>query len=521
MSEGTNGIETLHPLEIRALRVFDRNPGMELNESQIKSEGGFEEGQERRAIELLKTRGMLVQTREIKDPVLQLTDFGRSQLEEGPLEARILELIPETGITQSEIREKPGLDPESVGPSVGTLKKLGLIDFHEGGLMTPVGNKGIGIGILRKTMELASEWTPIVILGGEVGEAGLKFVEEKSRKRGKGNALFSIKEKVERHYAATDSGRTAMAALKSSILTGDEITELTPDMLRTGSWKGRQFRKFNLGLSPPRVNVGRRHPYRVFLDGLKRKLTSLGFKEMRGSLTQPEFWNCDALYMPQFHSAREIHDIYMVKEPGYCDSAAEPFRSRVAAAHSCGGQTGSRGWGYEFDEKRSRRNLFRSHGTVLSARTLASGPDVPGKYFAVARCFRPDKVDATHAPDFFQIEGIVLGRDINFRTLLGLLKLFAVEIAKAPEIRFTPAYFPFTEPSVEVHMKHPVLGWTELGGAGIFRPEVTLPLGVSVPVIAWGLGIDRMAMMALGMNDIRDLFTRDLNRLRQSRMPVL
>ena len=129
-------------------------------------------------------------------------------------------------------------------------------------------------------------------------------------------------------------------------------------------------------------------------------------------------------------------------------------------------------------------------------------------------------MDATHACDFFQIEGIVVGKEINFRVLLGLLKLFALEVAKSEEVKFVPAYFPFTEPSVEVHIKHPKLGWFELGGAGIFRPEVTNPLGVDVPVIAWGLGLDRMAMVALNIHDIRDLFSTDLDFVREKRVEM-
>jgi phenylalanyl-tRNA synthetase alpha chain len=136
----------------------------------------------------------------------------------------------------------------------------------------------------------------------------------------------------------------------------------------------------------------------------------------------------------------------------------------------------------------------------------------------MARCFRYDQVDATHACDFFQVEGIVLGEEINFRTLLGLLQLFAMEVARAREVKFLPAYFPFTEPSVELHVRHPKLGWMELGGAGLFRPEVTRPLGVEVPVIAWGLGLDRMAMVALEISDIRDLFSTDLDLIRTKRI---
>jgi phenylalanyl-tRNA synthetase alpha chain len=157
--------------------------------------------------------------------------------------------------------------------------------------------------------------------------------------------------------------------------------------------------------------------------------------------------------------------------------------------------------------------VLRSQGTVLSAKTLGHAK-VPGKYFGSLRCFRYDTVDATHAAEVYQTEGIVLGEDVNLRTLLGLLKVFAEEVAGAKEMKFMPDYFPFTEPSVEVHIKHPEIGWMELGGSGIFRPEVTAPMGVEVPVLAWGLGIDRMAMTSMGINDLRDLFTPDIDRVR-------
>ena len=191
----------------------------------------------------------------------------------------------------------------------------------------------------------------------------------------------------------------------------------------------------------------------------------------------------------------------------------QKFLDPVADAHEHGGRTGSRGWGYRFDRDFTRRLILRSQGTVLSAKALA-GAAVPGKYFGVVRCFRYDDVDATHLADFYQTEGIVLGEQANLRTLLGLLELFAKEVAKATEVRFEPGYFPFTEPSVEAWVKHPQLGWFELGGAGIFRPEVTDPMGVDVPVLAWGLGIDRMALLSLGLDTVRELFAEDIERVR-------
>jgi phenylalanyl-tRNA synthetase alpha chain len=120
-------------------------------------------------------------------------------------------------------------------------------------------------------------------------------------------------------------------------------------------------------------------------------------------------------------------------------------------------------------------------------------------------------------PEFNQLEGIVISKDLNLMHLLGLLKTFAEKIAKAKQIRFMPSYFPFTEPSVELQAMFDGK-WLELGGAGIFRPEVTMPLGLDpkVKVIAWGIGVDRLFMIKENIKDIRDIFSQDINFLRRS-----
>ena len=298
--------------------------------------------------------------------------------------------------------------------------------------------------------------------------------------------------------------------------TGDEIGALTPEMLESGEWKNKRFRSYNIQVPPSRLQVGRRNPYAKYLEEVKDKLVSLGFEEFDGPLVETEFWNGDALFMPQFHSARNIHDVYYIKNPSHAKEIEQPWLDQIAAAHENGWTTGSSGWGYKFDRNFTRRLVLRSQGTVLSAKQLPKAK-VPGKYFAAVRCFRYDQIDATHGSDFYQTEGIVLGEEVNLRTLFGLLKMFAVEFAGAEDFRFVPGYFPFTEPSIEVHIKHPALGWFELGGSGIFRPEVTKPLGVDVPVLAWGLGIDRMALVQLGVDDMRELFSGDLEKVRARR----
>jgi phenylalanyl-tRNA synthetase alpha chain len=241
---------------------------------------------------------------------------------------------------------------------------------------------------------------------------------------------------------------------------------------------------------------------------------------MTGPIVETMFFNCDALYMPQDHPAREVHDIYLVKSPEYGDPAPfAKYLDNVKKTHENGWKTGSTGWRTPYSKAEASRLVLRSHGTAESARTLVSRDlQIPGKYFSIARCFRPDKVDRTHLTEFNQVEGIVVGEDLTLRDLLGVLERFAVDIAGADKVKFNPDYFPFTEPSVELQAYKEGVGWFEFGGSGIFRPELTIPLGIKVPVIAWGLGVERLFMMKAGIDDMRTLFSQDLNWLRKQEL---
>ena len=198
-----------------------------------------------------------------------------------------------------------------------------------------------------------------------------------------------------------------------------------------------------------------------------------------------------------------------------------PDKKKVKAvkeAHEFGGVSASTGWQYSWSEEIAAQLMPSAHATAHSARQLVQGIEIPGKYFAIARCYRPDVLDATHLVEFNQMDGFVVGEDLNFRHLLGMLKHFAKEVAGAEKVRFYPDYYPFTEPSVQLSAKHPDLGWIEFAGAGLFRPEMMENLGVKETAIAWGMGIDRLAMFKLGIKDIRHLFSEDLGYLRNAQL---
>jgi len=298
-----------------------------------------------------------------------------------------------------------------------------------------------------------------------------------------------------------------------------EIAQLTPEIITSRAWERLPFRAYDANAPAPALHPGKKQLYRAFLDDVKRELTALGFIEMEGPLVELSFFNADALFMPQDHPARGIHDVYFVKEPKYGTTKRyDNFVKDVKKAH-VEGVAGSKGWGGSFSEKESGRLVLRSHGTALSARTLIAKPKIPGAYFAVARVFRPEKLDATHLMEFNQLEGIILDENANFRKLLGLLKEFAMKIAGTDKVRFMPAYFPFTEPSVQAMVWHEGLKkWVELMPAGMLRPELTAPLGIKVPVMAWGFGVDRLFMIKENITDIRDLFAHDLKVLRDAKV---
>ncbi|MFQ3546782.1 MAG: phenylalanine--tRNA ligase subunit alpha [Termitinemataceae bacterium] len=520
-------VKNLHPLEVRIIRHY--KPGDELTVERVERDLNFKSGNGNQALSWLVSKGLIREVRREIHIFYELTELGHQWKNQGTPEERMLKLVcQQEGLRLPDIAQALGLENKDVGSAFGSLSKLGLLAMDDAKRVVVAaaaalndqgqplsGEAAEKFALLRRLLETAAA------AGGFLAESALNPAEKAvmagvAKKRGSSDAAFRIIERETVVYVFTEVHGELAAALAAAGITGNEIGTLTAEMLATGSWKGGAFRSYNVKVPPSRLLVGRSNPYAKFLEDVKDKLVSLGFEEFDGSLVETEFWNSDALFMPQFHSARDIHDVYYVAEPTKAQFIEEPWLSRVAAAHENGGDTGSRGWNYAFDREFTKRLILRSQGTVLSARQLPTAK-VPGKYFGIARCFRYDRVDATHLSDFYQTEGIVLGEEVNLRTLLGFLEMFAVEVAGAKEVKYVPGYFPFTEPSIEVHIKHPVLGWFELGGSGIFRPEVTRALGVDVPVAAWGIGIDRMALMALGLNDLRELFSYDIESVRLRR----
>ncbi|MFN7106501.1 MAG: phenylalanine--tRNA ligase subunit alpha, partial [Pyrobaculum sp.] len=285
-------------------------------------------------------------------------------------------------------------------------------------------------------------------------------------------------------------------------------TALTSEDITTGRWRGYYLKPFDLSIEVPEYPAPVPHFFNEFLDYVREVMVGLGFEEVRGPILEVEFWNFDALFQAQDHPAREIHDTFYVEWRDAVERPPERLLKAVGEIHEAR-------WRYRWSVEKSLNSILRTQTTATTIRALAERGEGQYKVFTVGRVFRPEKLDPKHSMEFHQLDGVVVGKGLTFRHLLGQLE----EIAKAlgmKDVKFKPAYFPFTSPSVEVYAQHPALGWVEFGGAGIFRPEVTEPLGVKESrVLAWGWGLDRIAMILLEIDDIRDLFTKDIYKLRE------
>lgn len=463
--------------------------------------------------ESLKAKN-LINIQSIEYELLELTEEGKKYAIQGLPERRILSLFQEE-IKLEQLRENEELSKKELKIGIGWLKKREIIDIKEGYVKKSKSKEQIGQFPEETVITHLHEEG--VISSAELEISNKESVLSRLTKRN----IIKIRENKVKKAQLTDKGRKVF---RGKTKVKKTVSTLTSEMLRRGTWKEATFSEYDVTLPSYELYPGKQHPYRSIIDDLREILIGMGFQEAKGPYVELNFWNCDALFMPSDHPARGVHDTFQVKHPSHGTIPDKKLWERVKQTHENGWETKSKGWGF-WDPKLAKRLVLRSQTTPVSVRSLAelSEKDLPAKIFTIDRNFRPDEIDSSHFIEFYQCEGIVVDEDLNFRNLLWYLKKIANELGfEDDEVWFKPGYFPFTEPSVEGFVKISGLGWVEALPGGIFRPEVTKPLGIDVPVLAWGIGIDRLAMKKLEISDIREaVFTSDLETLRKKKKIIL
>ncbi|MEK6906930.1 MAG: phenylalanine--tRNA ligase subunit alpha, partial [Nanoarchaeota archaeon] len=397
------------------------------------------------------------------------------------------------------------LNQDEVNVSIGSLKRKNAILF---GKKITITNEGKKLLQEESKEELFLKKLPL-----EISKLDEKLTYNELRAR---KDIIKTESKKTITIELTNLGNV----LTKHKLKTNLIESLNQEMLLKKSWKNKTFRRFNIQSEIPRIYPGRRHFVNEAINYIRKIWLELGFKEMTGNIVQSSFWNFDALFTAQDHPVRELQDTFFIKDPKYGNLPKE-LLDKVKQVHENGSNTNSKGWQYKFNIEESRKNVLRTHTTILSAKTISllKKSQIPAKFFAVGRNYRNETVDWSHLFEFTQTEGIVIDENANLRNLLGYLKEFFNKLGYE-KVRIRPAYFPYTEPSAEIEVFHPVKKqWIELGGAGIFRPEVVKPLlGQDIPVLAWGLGLERSIMEYYNIKDIRELYKNDLKQLREMKL---
>lgn len=478
--------------------------------SAISGISGLDSVSAQRALDSLSIKGVVELSKKTSG-IVDIDVNGAFYLKNGLPERRLMNSLKDKRVlSMKDAKKLASLSDEEMKASIGILRKKSIIELKNGNIhLDSNGNM-----ISKKTdEEIFLESLPLICdnLSKQQKSTLDSLLKRKS--------IVRISEEKGVSVKVTKLGDEIM----SMKIKNNLIEQITPEILAKESlWKDRKFRRYDISAGVPEIFGGKRHFVNLASDYARRIWSEMGFKEMEGSMVVDSFWNFDALFTPQDHPVREMQDTFFVSNvEGEIDSPDKKLVNSVKESHE-GKLKGlkSKGWNYSWKRDEAGKAVLRTHTTVLSAKTLfemkKKGLKFPQKFFALGKCFRNETVDWSHGFEFNQTEGIVVDKNANFRHLLGYLKQFFKKMG-FEEIRFRPAYFPYTEPSVEIDVYHKGRKkWIELGGAGIFRPEVVVPLlGENIPVLAWGPGFDRMITDYYGINDLRELYKNNVEMLRK------
>ncbi|MDH5267565.1 MAG: phenylalanine--tRNA ligase subunit alpha [Candidatus Bathyarchaeota archaeon] len=447
----------------------------------------------------------LLQIHEQKQTTIALSEEGRQHAEKGLPERRLIRALIKLGseATVEETVNEAALERDFTTIASGWLHRKNWVTMKGNMLKT---SEEPPMEVDEKLLSLLQEKGSLLIgsLSKEMKSAAYVLKKRK---------LIEMDKKTLRELELTDTG---WKLVKRGIKAVEEVSQLTPELILSKKWRKMKLRKFDVTAPGPVVYPGKIHPVQEIIQMVREAFLEMGFTEIRGPIVQTAFWNFDALFQPQDHPAREMMDTFYLAQPKEGKLPRKNFVDAVAKTHENGWTTGSRGWQYKWDPQEAKRLIMRTHTTAVTIHYLAEHREPPVKVFSVDHIYRNERLDYKHLAELYQIEGIIMDKNVTLRDLIGTLKEFYLKLG-LKRVEFWPSYFPYTEPSAQATAYVPELKtWIELCGMGIFRPEVVQPFGIKCPVLAWGGGLERLVMLKLGVDDIRFLYKNDLGWIRRN-----
>ncbi|KAG8834980.1 Phenylalanyl-tRNA synthetase, beta subunit, cytoplasmic [Serendipita sp. 400] len=424
-----------------------------------------------------------------------LTPEGEQIAEQGSHEARVWAALSEKGgnpVSIKDLKTKVGDESAKIGQGRA---------FKSGWIMKDGENLYKAVPAIK---DITQEEMKEVVATGTLQAGERALAELRKRKL--------IIQKKGQWYSVAKGPEFTTSTMKPE-------TDLTADMITSGSWKTSTYKKYNFDAEGIPPNGGALHPLLKVREEFRNIFLEMGFAEMPTSqFVESGFWNFDTLFVPQQHPARDLQDTFYISDPAISKPPPKDYYDRVSQVHTVGG-FGSTGYRAPWSDEDSRKLLLRTHTTARSAYMLYKLATRPGglngdkggfkpvKMFSIDRVFRNEATDATHLAEFHQVEGVVADKGITLGDLIGFMQTFFSKMG-ITNLRFKPAYNPYTEPSLEIFAFHPMLNkWVEIGNSGMFRPEMLEPMGLprDVHALGWGLSLERPTMIRYGISNIRTL----------------
>ena len=456
--------QVFHDIEKKIINSLKKNP-IQTPETLEKSTQLLPD-QIRRGIEWLKLKNLAI-VDESKSSTLSLGKNGIDSFEKGLPERRLLDLLTNGSRKLSDLQKELGF---VFGPAMGLSRKNNWIETSSDEII---------LKIIPSI--LPGEKTLQQIGSGNLSKDQIDKIDLSELLKRPDFIIENIM--TSKKISLTDSAKSVDV---SNISGAIDVESDVPELF-----------------------VARTHPLKDTIDEIREIFVTLGFSEIFGNMTQSSFWNFDALFTPQDHPARELQDTFFLDGVSAKKIGTVEQIRKVSDSHK-------KNWRYQWDINEARKMVLRTHTTCVTIKHLAEKKPDEARIFSLGRVFRNEKVSYKHLVEFNQIEGIVIGKDANLRNLMGIQREFYKRIG-ITKIKFWPTFFPYTEPSLQTMVYNEKLGkWIELFGMGIFRPEVTKPLGITKPVLAWGGGIERIAMLKYGLTDVREFYNNDLGWLRSN-----
>jgi len=455
----------LHDIEKQIVKLLQSTPN--LTEEQLAQETKLSMDQIRRGVEWLRQKN-LADVTDTTNLSYSLGKNGLDALKNGLPERRLVNLVKDGPKTFDEIRSS--LQGPDFNAAIGYAKKNDWINIEKT-------DTGSTISLKQEPTESQDEYVILLIdrKPGSKIDTQVKSLMERP------DFIIQHEEKT-KSVSLTETGKNI------------DLEKLDNDAI-------------DVEADVPHVHAARIHPLKDTINEIRETFVHLGFTEINGNLSQSSFWNFDALFTPQDHPARELQDTFYLKDLNAKQLATPTQIKNVSNAHK-------KGWRYYWDIQEARKMVLRTHTTCVTIKHLADKKPDEARIFSLGRVFRNEKLSFKHLAEFNQVEGIVVGKHITLRDLMGIQKGFYRKIGLT-KVKFWPTFFPYTEPSLQSMVYNEKLGkWIELFGMGIFRPEVTKPLGITKPVLAWGGGIERIAMLKFGLDDVREFYNNNLSWLR-------